>query len=83
MDQAGFIESLATQIRDEKTFLGLFLGGSLGRGTADAYSDVDMIAIVETEAIAESVATWRSLLESISPIVFWNQRGQGVKVPSW
>ncbi|MFS2041698.1 nucleotidyltransferase domain-containing protein [Agrobacterium tumefaciens] len=77
MDQAAFIERVAALLSDEQSFRGLFLGGSFGRGTADEFSDVDMIAVVDADAIGATVAKWRSCLESLTPIVFWNQRGQG------
>ncbi|UWU29176.1 nucleotidyltransferase domain-containing protein [Rhizobium sp. WSM1274] len=77
MDQTEFIKLVAAKLSDETTVRGLFLGGSFGRGTPDSHSDVDLIALVEPDHQDEAIATWRSLLEGISPVVFWNQRGQG------
>ncbi|MGO8235321.1 nucleotidyltransferase domain-containing protein [Rhizobium ruizarguesonis] len=77
MDQTEFIELVAAKLNDETTVRGLFLGGSFGRGTPDSHSDVDLIALVEPDHQDQAIATWRSLLEGISPVVFWNQRGQG------
>ena len=45
----------------------------LGRGTADAWSDVDLLAIVAHEHREAVMDGWRSTLETIAPIVFFNR----------
>lgn len=68
-----FIDAVTAGLADDTRVRGLFLGGSLGRGTADEWSDIDFI-ITTASADQLAVATaWRALLESIAPIVFWNQ----------
>lgn len=50
----------------------LFLGGSLGRGGGDAFSDIDLIAVVapaDHRAFAEGARAW---VEAITPIVHWH-----------
>ncbi|UXN72255.1 nucleotidyltransferase domain-containing protein [Devosia sp. A8/3-2] len=49
---------------------GLFLAGSFGRGTADQWSDVDLVALVEPEHHAAVAADWRQTLDAITLIVF-------------
>lgn len=77
MKQTTLIEHIAGGLRDDKALAGLFLGGSFGRGTEDSYSDIDFIALVEPDAQTATIARWRECLQSITPIVFWRQRGQG------
>ncbi|MBU1305941.1 MAG: nucleotidyltransferase domain-containing protein [Alphaproteobacteria bacterium] len=73
METTAFIESVTAGLADDTRVRGLFLGGSLGRGTADEWSDIDFV-ITAAPADQLAVATaWRSLLASIAPIVFWNQ----------
>ncbi|WP_143533964.1 nucleotidyltransferase domain-containing protein [Rhizobium sullae] len=43
MDQSALISQITIRTADQKLVQALFLGGSYGRGTADAYSDVDLI----------------------------------------
>jgi len=54
----------------------LFLGGSYARGSADAYSDIDLIALVDADHHAEIAARWRLILENITRVVFWNEQGR-------
>ncbi|MCX6021337.1 MAG: nucleotidyltransferase domain-containing protein [Chloroflexi bacterium] len=77
MDQQGLIESVTTALATEPTMRGLFLSGSYGRGTADAFSDVDLIALVEPDDQPGFVARWRATLEQLVTVVYWFQRGQG------
>jgi hypothetical protein len=51
----------------------LFLGGSHGAGTADAYSDIDLVAVAATDH-AGIAAAWRAGLEALQPVVFWDLR---------
>lgn len=55
----------------------LFLAGSFGRGTADEWSDVDLIAMAPTQHHAALAAGWRDMLNAITPIVFWNELNRG------
>ncbi|MGI9435582.1 MAG: nucleotidyltransferase domain-containing protein [Geminicoccaceae bacterium] len=77
MDQRDFIEEISAGIANLQKVRGLFLAGSFGRGAADIFSDVDLIAIAELDDHPEVMRDWRSLLESIAPIVFWRERGKG------
>ncbi len=73
MDQATFIKKVTARIAGDATVEALFLAGSYGRGTADEYSDVDLIALVPADRRADFAKTWRHTLEDIAPIVFWNE----------
>jgi predicted nucleotidyltransferase len=59
---------------DRPEFAGLFLSGSFGRGDADAYSDVDFLALAASDQHGEVAALWRQTLQTLRPIVFWNQQ---------
>lgn len=48
---------------------GLWLGGSLARGTADEASDLDLILAVADEAFDDFTASWRNWLADITPTV--------------
>ncbi|MEQ9636116.1 MAG: aminoglycoside 6-adenylyltransferase [Devosia marina] len=79
MDQQDLIEAVAPAM-DIEAVRGLFLAGSFGRGSADEWSDVDLIAVV-TDGQERIVADhWRSALHAITPIVFWNELSRGVLV---
>lgn len=73
MDQQTLIARVAAVLEPDQRVRGLFLSGSFGRGTADQFSDVDLLAVVapaDQEAVA---ADWRGVLQTIVPIVYWNR----------
>ena len=74
------IERVARAMADLPELKALFVGGSYGSGMADAYSDVDLIALAEPADIAGLAARWRPVLEGIAPIVYWNEFGSGAIV---
>jgi len=80
MIQQDLIDAIKAALTDESTVKALFLAGSYGRCTADAYSDVDLIALVAVEDQPALVARWRAILQSITPIVFWNELNRSVPV---
>lgn len=51
--------------------------GSFGRGTADEWSDVDFLAVVDPQDQAGFANRWREVLQAITPIVFWNEVNKG------
>lgn len=73
MDQQALIARIVTALEPEQRVRALFLSGSFGRGTADAFSDVDLLAVVPAEAHEAMAADWRGVMESIAPIVHWNR----------
>lgn len=73
LNQTELIDRITEALEPDQRIRGLFLTGSFGRGTADAWSDVDLLAFVgkdEQEAVA---ADWRTVLDGITPIVYWNR----------
>lgn len=77
MNQQDLIDTVKVALRDDPAIRALFLAGSYGRGTADEYSDVDLIALVAPEDQATFAARWRMMLHAITPIVFWNELNRG------
>lgn len=55
-------------VADER-ILAVWLGGSLGRGVADAGSDLDVILTVADDAFEEFAAQWRGWLARVTPAV--------------
>lgn len=73
MDQQALIARIVEALGPDPRINALFLSGSFGTGTADRFSDVDLLAIadpVEHEALATD---WRMTLEAIAPIVHYNR----------
>lgn len=75
MDQQSLIDSIVGALSDVPELSGLFLAGSFGRGAADEYSDIDLVAVSDAEDHKNLAADWRKELEGIVEIVLWNQRG--------
>lgn len=76
MDQQQLIAAAATAM-DIEAVRGLFLAGSFGRDTADEWSDVDLVAVVDAGQQRAVADHWRSALQQITPIVFWNELNRG------
>lgn len=58
-------------LTDDPRCLGLFLSGSHATGTADAFSDIDLVGIAEPVDQAALVAEWRQALDRLSPLVLF------------
>jgi hypothetical protein len=71
-----FAERAAAALNQDARVRVLWLTGSLASGAADAYSDVDMRAAVQTEDFATIEAWWPELIERVSPTV-WKRRWPG------
>jgi hypothetical protein len=73
MDQETLIARITSALEPDLRVRGLFLSGSFGRGTADAWSDVDLIALVPADHQDAFIADWRGVLESIVPVVYFQR----------
>ncbi|HZO90799.1 MAG TPA: aminoglycoside 6-adenylyltransferase [Chthonomonadaceae bacterium] len=63
--------------RDDERVLGMYLWGSLGKGTADAYSDVDLALVVRDEDYNAVKGELRGVCERIcGPIAVWLPEGE-------
>lgn len=73
MDQQTSIARIVEALGPDPRIQALFLSGSFGTGTADQFSDVDLLAIADP-AEHEALATdWRKTLEAMAPIVHYNR----------
>jgi hypothetical protein len=54
---------------DDARIVAMWLGGSLGRGVADAGSDLDVVVAVAPASFADFAAGWRAWLAGITPTV--------------
>ena len=71
MDQAALIDRIARVLGRLPGLGGTFLGGSHGRGEADAYSDVDVYAVVADEGdIPDLLPRLEQSVDDIAPILF-------------
>lgn len=59
----------AARLHADDRVRALWLGGSLGRGTADRASDLDLLVAVEDASFDDVAASWRTWLAKISPTV--------------
>ena len=73
MDQDTMIARVADSFGGDPRIAALFLSGSFGAGTADAFSDVDLLAIADPAEHEGLAADWRKTLETIAPIVHYNR----------
>ena len=73
MDQDTMIARVTDSFGGDPRITALFLSGSFGAGTADAFSDVDLLAIADPAEHEGLAADWRKTLESIAPIVHYNR----------
>lgn len=73
MDQQTLIARVTAALEPDQRVRALFLSGSFGRGTADAWSDVDLVALIAKADQEGFTAGWRAVLEGIVPIVYYTQ----------
>ncbi|MDJ1134466.1 nucleotidyltransferase domain-containing protein [Streptomyces iconiensis] len=87
MDPDGLISRISQVLQDEQRVLAAWLSGSRGRGTADAYSDVDVWLVVAADDVRDFTEDWPKLCDRITPTVLRQQvRGGPVfnaVTPEW
>jgi hypothetical protein len=77
--QTAFITAVAARLSGEPRVASLFLAGSHGAGTADAFSDVDFVAVAAGADQAAVADLWRDAVQQVEPVVFWSERrGPGI-----
>ncbi|MGW8378078.1 nucleotidyltransferase domain-containing protein [Streptomyces sp. ODS28] len=62
-------------LAEDPRVLAAWLSGSRGRGTADAYSDVDVWLVVSADDLPGFVADWPALSDHVTPTVLRRQVG--------
>lgn len=73
--QPAFVDRIAEALRGEKQIAALLLGGSHGRGSSDAFSDFDFIAVADAHDHRDVAVLWRRVIEAVAPVVYGNERG--------
>jgi len=73
MNQTALIERIRTALQTDPRVRALFLSGSFGCGTADQYSDVDLLLVTDHGRQEEFLRVWLDILGSISEVVFWQR----------
>ena len=71
MTRDDLIEAMTAKAAGDARVQALFLGGSLGKGEGDPFSDADFILAVTPEAHADFVAGARDWAAEIVPLVLW------------
>lgn len=67
-----FLQTLTEKVKADPRFLAVWLEGSLGRGNADRYSDVD-VHVLLLEADAQALKPqWEAWLGGVRRLVFFN-----------
>ena len=76
MDELPNLIGITQALVGDPRCLGLYLSGSHATGTADAFSDIDLVAVAEPADQAALVAVWRSALGQLSPLVLFRSLAQ-------
>ncbi|WP_449395290.1 nucleotidyltransferase domain-containing protein [Devosia riboflavina] len=77
MNQQDIIAAAKAAFADDEAVRGLFLSGSFGRGTADEWSDVDLLAVVGKDDQRGVADRWKTALNRLAPVVYWNELERG------
>jgi hypothetical protein len=78
MTRNQIIQGFAERAKADDRVAALFLGGSLGKGVGDDWSDVDLILAVKADHHAAVDAEVRAWADTISPVVLWKQPYPGI-----
>lgn len=68
------IDMVTKHLEKSDAIKALFLGGSYGKGTQDAFSDLDFVAIAESDHHEAIATNFREALEALEPLVLWRAR---------
>ena len=74
MRRDDIIQSISWALQKDGRVAALFVSGSLGCGTADRFSDIDLLAVAPREAHEPIAMDYQSSLARQVPLVFWRQR---------
>lgn len=76
MDRDSLLERITARMTGEPLLAALFLGGSLGSGGGDRFSDIDLVALPAGDAPPLADA-WPAILSELAEVVFHRRSGQG------
>jgi len=70
--QAALVAAAQRELENDADIEAAWLAGSLGRGMGDAFSDVDILALVANGRLGEVSTRWARDADAITPIVYIN-----------
>ena len=76
MWQDELIARITGGLSHDSDLVALFVGGSIGRGDSDQFSDIDLIAVVPAGKSGPFLERWKELIASLEPVVFQMQFGE-------
>ncbi|GFE66019.1 aminoglycoside 6-adenylyltransferase [Litoreibacter roseus] len=68
------IGNVTAKLSNVPSLQALFMAGSHGKGTADAYSDLDFVAVADTENANALTGSFKNALEDLQPVIYWSAR---------
>ncbi|UYN98299.1 MAG: hypothetical protein KIT02_09990 [Devosia sp.] len=77
MDAKTVIETIGGAAGDSGLFDALFLAGSFGKGSADQWSDVDLVGLAPPDRHPAIAAWWRAWIESQEPLIYFKVLNRG------
>jgi len=77
VDQDEIIAGASRAAAESGLLDGLFLVGSLGRDSADEWSDVDFVGLAQSERHEAVMAWWRSWLETQEKLIYFKVLNRG------
>ncbi|WP_295822917.1 hypothetical protein [uncultured Deinococcus sp.] len=72
-----YLQALQTKVHGDARVRAAWVEGSLGRGTADRYSDIDLHLSLEDADVADFTANAQSWLSAIHPLVLYTSMFDG------
>jgi hypothetical protein len=84
VDRDTLLETLTDLLRADPGVRALWLSGSLGRRTADRYSDIDLLAVVADGT--DLLDGWADRVRTVTPLVHYQTLGSSVAnhiTPGW
>ena len=70
----GIARAVADRLSPDEGMHALFVAGSLGAGTADAWSDLDLVAVAEPARHGAAAAAFAAAVGAVSPLVMRRER---------
>lgn len=77
LKQQAAMDDLVKACSKDSSVLAIFVKGSIARGEADAYSDVDLYCIVDPVVMPTFLKGRLTLLESHRPLLYWSEANFG------
>lgn len=73
-EQEALVSQIESALRSDARFEAAWLAGSIGRGSHDSLSDIDILTVVRPDTLTAVIADWPDQQATISPTVWSHQR---------